>query len=97
MLDKWILGTQQKYNLEWASEVKMLKQVKAVQAESKQYCLQREKDFKAKVAGVLGYHGSGSTEVEEDNRKTILQTFWQNKDEVLDNLWSCLQFQPEVH
>lgn len=30
MLDKWILGTQQKYNLEWASEVKMLKQVKAV-------------------------------------------------------------------
>uniref|UniRef100_A0A8C9GQ23 V-type proton ATPase subunit G n=1 Tax=Piliocolobus tephrosceles TaxID=591936 RepID=A0A8C9GQ23_9PRIM len=69
-----------------------LKQVKeAAQAETEQYRLQREKEFKAKEAAALGSHGNCSTEVEKETREkmTILQTYFQqNRDEVLDNLLS---------
>uniref|UniRef100_A0A8C9KYX4 V-type proton ATPase subunit G n=1 Tax=Phocoena sinus TaxID=42100 RepID=A0A8C9KYX4_PHOSS len=78
-----------------------LKQAKAAaQAGIEQYRLQREKEFKAKEAAVLGSHGSCSTEVEDPQEKmTILQTYFrQNRDELLDNLlaFDC-DIQPEIH
>ncbi|XP_057573285.1 V-type proton ATPase subunit G 1-like isoform X1 [Hippopotamus amphibius kiboko] len=79
-----------------------LKQAKEeAQAEIEQYCLQREKEFKAKEAAALGSHRSCSTEVEKDTQEkmTILQTYCrQNRDEVLDNLlvFVC-DIRPEIH
>nr|XP_058144285.1 V-type proton ATPase subunit G 1-like [Dasypus novemcinctus] len=67
-----------------------LKQAKeAAQAETEQYLLQREKEFKAKEAAALGSHGSFSTEVEKETQEKmiILQNYFQqNREEVLDNL-----------
>uniref|UniRef100_A0A8C2M5A2 V-type proton ATPase subunit G n=1 Tax=Cricetulus griseus TaxID=10029 RepID=A0A8C2M5A2_CRIGR len=59
----------------------------------KQYCLQREKEFKAKVAAALGSHGSCSSEVEKETQKMT-----QNRDEVLDNLLAFVcDIRPEIH
>uniref|UniRef100_A0A2K5F3U8 V-type proton ATPase subunit G n=1 Tax=Aotus nancymaae TaxID=37293 RepID=A0A2K5F3U8_AOTNA len=79
-----------------------LKQAKAAaQAEIEQYHLQREKAFKAKEAAALGSHGSCSTEMEKETQEkmTILQTyFWQNRDEVLDNLLAFVcDIRPDIH
>ncbi|XP_054291313.1 V-type proton ATPase subunit G 1-like [Pongo pygmaeus] len=79
-----------------------LKQAKeAAQAEIEQYRLQREKEFKAKEAAALGSRGSCSAEVEKETQEkmTILQTyFWQNRDEVLDNLLAFVcDTRPEIH
>ncbi|KAB0380152.1 hypothetical protein FD755_007936 [Muntiacus reevesi] len=79
-----------------------LKQAKEEpQAETEQYRLQREKEFKAKEAAALGSHGSCSTEVEKDTQEkmTILQTYFrQNRDEVLDNLLAFVcDIRPEIH
>ena len=65
-----------------------LKQTKAAESEIEQYQLQREKRFKAREAGALGFHGRGITGVEKETQvMTILQIYlWQNRDEVLDNL-----------
>ncbi|ELW51773.1 V-type proton ATPase subunit G 1 [Tupaia chinensis] len=43
-----------------------LKQAKAAQVEIEQYCLKREKEFKAKETMALGSHSSCSTEVEKE-------------------------------
>uniref|UniRef100_A0A0D9RQV6 V-type proton ATPase subunit G n=1 Tax=Chlorocebus sabaeus TaxID=60711 RepID=A0A0D9RQV6_CHLSB len=79
-----------------------LKQAKeAAQAEIEQYRLQREKEFKAKEAAALGFHGSCCTEVEKETQEkmTILQTYFQqNRDEVLDNLLAFVcDIRPEIH
>lgn len=61
------------------------KQVKAAQAKTEQYHLQREKEFQAKEAAVLG--SQCSTEVEKTQGMTIPQNYLkQNRDEVLENL-----------
>ncbi|KAM4875558.1 V-type proton ATPase subunit G 1-like [Thomomys bottae] len=51
----------------------------AAQAETEQYRLQREKEFKAKEAVALGSQGSCSSEVEKETKKkrTILQTYFR--------------------
>ncbi|EHB03914.1 V-type proton ATPase subunit G 1 [Heterocephalus glaber] len=70
-----------------------LKQAKEAQAEIEQYRLQREKEFKAKEAAALGSHGSCSSEVEETQEKmAILQTYFQQSREVLDNLLAFVTF-----
>uniref|UniRef100_A0A8C5K995 V-type proton ATPase subunit G n=1 Tax=Jaculus jaculus TaxID=51337 RepID=A0A8C5K995_JACJA len=79
-----------------------LKQAKEEsQAEIEQYRLQRENEFKAKEAAVLGSHGSCSTEVEKETQEkiTILQAYFQrNRNEVLDNLLAFVcDIQPEIH
>ncbi|XP_070307988.1 V-type proton ATPase subunit G 1 [Odocoileus virginianus] len=79
-----------------------LKQAKEeAQAEVEQYCLQREKELKAKEAAALGSQGSCITEVEDDTQEkmTILQTYFrQNRDEVLDNLLAFVcDIRPEIH
>ncbi|XP_004411168.1 PREDICTED: uncharacterized protein LOC101376257 [Odobenus rosmarus divergens] len=79
-----------------------LKQAKeAAQAETEQYLLQREKEFKAKEAAALGSHGSCSTEVEKETQEkmTILQAYFQqNRDEVLDNLLAFVcDIRAEIH
>uniref|UniRef100_A0A8C5XNZ6 V-type proton ATPase subunit G n=1 Tax=Microcebus murinus TaxID=30608 RepID=A0A8C5XNZ6_MICMU len=66
-----------------------LKQAKEeAQAETEQYGLQREKEFKAKEA---------SKETQE--KMTMVQTYFhQNRDEVLDNLLAFVCYiRPEIH
>ncbi|KFO18591.1 V-type proton ATPase subunit G 1 [Fukomys damarensis] len=81
-------GIQQLQQAEkWASEVseahkqksRRLKQAKEAQAEIEQYCLQREKEFKAKEAAALGFHGSCNSEVEKETQEkmAILQTYFR--------------------
>ncbi|XP_037676493.1 V-type proton ATPase subunit G 1-like [Choloepus didactylus] len=79
-----------------------LKQAKeAAQAETEQYLLQRNKEFKAKEAVTRGFHGSCSTEVEKESQEkmTIFQIYFQwNREEVLDNLLAFVyDIQPEIH
>nr|XP_058151656.1 V-type proton ATPase subunit G 1-like [Dasypus novemcinctus] len=78
-----------------------LKQAKEeAQAEIEQYHLQREKEFKAKEAVALESHGSCSSEVEMETQEkmTILQNYFQQNREVLDNLLAFVcDIQPEIH
>ncbi|EHB17624.1 V-type proton ATPase subunit G 1 [Heterocephalus glaber] len=72
-------GIQQLLQAEKRATEKRLKQAKEeAQAETEQYRLQREKEFKAKEAAALGLHGSYSSEVKETQEKmAILQTYFQ--------------------
>ncbi|OBS60421.1 hypothetical protein A6R68_08444 [Neotoma lepida] len=81
-----------------------LKQAKAeAQAEVEQYDLQREKEFKAKEAAVLGSHASSSSEVEKETQEkmTVLQNYFQqNGDEGMKSWINLLAFvcniRPEI-
>ncbi|XP_051026840.1 V-type proton ATPase subunit G 1-like [Acomys russatus] len=105
-------GTQQLLQAEkWVAEKvsearkrknRRLKQAKEeAQTEIEQYRLQREKEFKAKEAAVLGSHGSCSSEMEKETQEkmTILQNYFQkSRDEVLDNLLAFVcDIWPENH
>ncbi|XP_004413678.1 PREDICTED: V-type proton ATPase subunit G 1-like [Odobenus rosmarus divergens] len=97
--------------MKWASEKvskahkqknQRLKQAKeAAQTEIEQYCLQREKEFKAMEDVALGSPGSCSMEVDKETHEkmTILQTFFQqNRDEVLQHLLAFVfDTWPEMH
>ncbi|XP_027472883.1 V-type proton ATPase subunit G 1-like isoform X1 [Zalophus californianus] len=99
-------GIQQLLQAEKVSEAckqknRRLKQAKEAQAEIEQYCLRREKEFKAKEAAALGSHGSCSTKVKKETQEkmTMLQAYFQqNRVEVLDNLLAFVcDIRPEIH